>query len=92
MMVYIPEHCFCMTVPEPYKLPHRNPDALFPYFFENGITTCFIKNMLLNYMSEIALLYCNTVERSNKIYNGQIHRLPYIATINNFPWAALPND
>ena len=37
-------------------------------------------------------VHCNTVERSIKTYNGQIHRLPYIATINNFPWAALPND
>ena len=34
---------------------------------------------------------CNTVEQSINIYKGQIHRLPYIATINNFPWAALPN-
>ena len=35
---------------------------------------------------------CNTVKWSIKTYIGQIHRLPYIATVNNFPWAALPID
>ena len=32
MMVYIPEDCFCMTVPDPYR---QNLDALFLYF-KNG--------------------------------------------------------
>ena len=46
----------------------------------------------MSYSVGSKLTYCNTVEQSIKTYNGQIHRLPYIANINNFPWAALPND
>ena len=61
-----------------------------PFFAAHTFSKSFKSEK--NHFMNVNIITCNTVEWSIKTYNGQIHGFPYIATINTFPWAALPND